>query len=109
MVSIDIEYVFKKYKQYLYTIISNSKFCGIDNEDVFQEVIIEIWKKLKKYNHKKSSLKTFITMIAINKIRDLRKFTLSKKRFGDFYHITFSYLEKINPSESILIKSSLLT
>jgi len=88
----------EKYKKTFEFLAKKTTLPGFEWEDIQQELMLHFFKNFKKYDSKKSSWKTFITRISNNKIKDLKKIINSKKRYGDFHHLSFSLLEKINPN-----------
>lgn len=57
-----------------------ARIPGMEWEDIFQEVVLHLLKVQAKYNPEKSSPRTFICRVATNKIRDLLRRSLAKKR-----------------------------
>jgi len=53
---------------------------GMEWEDVFQEVVMHLLTAQTKYDPSKSSPRTFVCRVATNKIRDLLRRSLAKKR-----------------------------
>jgi|YNPBryulayer2012_1023412.scaffolds.fasta_scaffold19502_4 RNA polymerase sigma factor (sigma-70 family) len=94
-----------KYRKLFEFLAKKAQVPGYDWEDLQQELMIHFFKNFKKYSPEKSSLKTFITRISNNKIKDLKRFVNSKKRFGDFHHLSIYFLEQINPQNYLLSKS----
>lgn len=53
---------------------------GMEWEDVSQEVMLHLLQVLHKYDPAKSSLRTFVSRVATNKILDLVRRSRAKKR-----------------------------
>lgn len=54
--------------------------AGMDWEDIAQELYLHLWLVRHKYDSTKSSRRTFIARVVVNKIRDLARKSLAKKR-----------------------------
>ena len=53
---------------------------GMEWEDIAQELYLHLWCVRNKYNPVKSSPRTFVVRVITNKIRDLARRSLAKKR-----------------------------
>jgi len=66
------EYIVKKYKNYIYTIIIRNNVLGTEADELFQDVFLKAFEKLKSYKDD-YSFKNWIFTIALNHIRNYRR------------------------------------
>lgn len=77
----DFKEIFEQHSKRVYNITLNLLQNNEDAEDVTQEVFIEIYYSLSKFNNQ-STLSTWIYRIAVNKSLDFIRKKKTSKRFG---------------------------
>ena len=88
------EEILEKNKYKIYRICNIYAVAPIEPEDLFQEVIFQIWKSLDKFKGK-SSIDTWVYKIAINVcLRSKMKFDKSNNKTDRFESIHFTPIEK---------------
>ena len=94
------EEILEKNKYKIYRICNIYAVAPIEPQDLFQEVIFQIWKSLDKFKGK-SSIDTWVYKIAINVcLRSKMKFDKSNNKTDRFESIHFTLIEKeIDASE----------
>jgi RNA polymerase sigma factor (sigma-70 family) len=94
------EGILERNKYKIYRICTIYAVAPIEPQDLFQEVVFQIWKSLDKFKGK-SSIDTWIYKIAINVcLRSKMKFDKSNGKTDRFESIHFSPIEKeIDASE----------
>ncbi len=94
------EEILEKNKYKIYRICNIYAVAPIEPQDLFQEVIFQIWKSLDKFQGK-SSIDTWVYKIAINVcLRSKMKFDKNNNKTDRFESIHFTPIEKeIDASE----------
>ena len=88
------EEILEKNKYKIYRICNIYAVAPIEPQDLFQEVIFQIWKSLDKFKGK-SSIDTWVYKIAINVcLRSKMKFDKSNNKTDRFESIHFTPIEK---------------
>lgn len=88
------EEILEKNKYKIYRICTIYAVAPIEPQDLFQEVIFQIWKSLDKFKGK-SSIDTWVYKIAINVcLRSKMKFDKSNNKTDRFESIHFTPIEK---------------
>jgi RNA polymerase sigma factor (sigma-70 family) len=77
------EKIYTEYKVLVYNVALNYLQNTEDAEEIMQDVFVLVYQSLDKFNHK-SSLKTWIYRITINKCLDFIKYKNSQKRWFIF-------------------------
>lgn len=90
----DFKTIYNQYSTLVYTVALNYLQNIEDAEEITQDVFVQLHQSLGKFNEK-SSLKTWIYRITINKCLDFIKHKNSKKRF-------FIFGKKSNSDSEIL-------
>jgi len=86
--------ILEKNKYKIYRICNIYAVAPIEPQDLFQEVIFQIWKSLDKFKGK-SSIDTWVYKIAINVcLRSKMKFDKSNNKTDRFESIHFTPIEK---------------
>lgn len=93
----DFKTIYNQYSTLVYTVALNYLQNREDAEEITQDVFVQLHQSLGKFN-KKSSLKTWIYRITINKCLDFIKHKNSKKRFFIFGKKSKSDYEILNIS-----------
>jgi RNA polymerase sigma factor (sigma-70 family) len=57
-----------------------ARIPGMDWEDVFQEVVLHLLLVQTKFDPTRANLRTFVSRVTTNKIRDLLRRSYAKKR-----------------------------
>lgn len=70
MVINDVEKILSRVKKIAGYKIARTSFAGMSNEDVIQEILINVYKALDKYDPSKSQLDTYLNHVINNKIND---------------------------------------
>lgn len=78
---------FEKYENDISNFSRRYKIPGMEWGDIAQELRIELWKKLPKYNSELSSERTFVIMLIKRKIISLARKANAQKRIPDNHHI----------------------
>jgi len=88
------EEILEKNKYKIYRICNIYAVAPIEPQDLFQEVIFQIWKSLDKFKGK-SSIDTWVYKIAVNVcLRSKMKFDKSNNKTDRFESIHFTPIEK---------------
>ena len=93
----DFKSIYNQYSTLVYSVALNYLQNIEDAEEITQDVFIQLHQSLGKFNEK-SSLKTWIYRITINKCLDFIKHKNSKKRFFIFGKKSKSDYEILNIS-----------
>jgi RNA polymerase sigma factor (sigma-70 family) len=101
-----IEFIFKEYgeniKALIYTYVKNDA----QTDDIFQEFIISVYKNIDKFQ-KKSTLKTWLYSIAVNKCKDYLKSPIH--RLFTSYNDQINTVNKGKSPEQNVIKNEMET
>lgn len=62
--------IYNKYKNIIYYLIKRNAYDKSHYDDIFQEVMMKIYKSIKNYDATKGSIKNYIRSITINCIND---------------------------------------
>lgn len=94
------EEILERNKYKIYRICNIYAVLPIEPQDLFQEVVFEIWKSLKNFKGK-SSIDTWIYKITVNVcLRKKMKFDKSNSKIDRFESIQYTLIEKeIDTSE----------
>jgi RNA polymerase sigma-70 factor (ECF subfamily) len=88
------EEILERNKHKIYRICNIYAVAPIEPQDLFQEVIFQIWKSLDKFKGK-SSIDTWVYKIAVNVcLRSKMKFDKSNNKTDRFESIHFTPIEK---------------
>ncbi len=88
------EEILERNKYKIYRICNIYAVAPIEPQDLFQEVVFQIWKSLDKFKGK-SSIDTWVYKIAINVcLRSKMKFDKSNNKTDRFESIHFTPIEK---------------
>jgi RNA polymerase sigma factor (sigma-70 family) len=58
------------YRQFILICLWHLKVPSLDCDDIAQEVLLELWKSLKKYDQDRARFKTWLTTIIRNRVLD---------------------------------------
>ncbi|PQB06809.1 RNA polymerase [Polaribacter filamentus] len=97
---VDFDQILKKNKHKIFRLCRIYAVAPIEPQDLFQEVVFQIWKSLDNFKGK-SAIDTWVYKVAINVcLRSKMKFDKSNNKTERFDSIHFTPLEKeVNASE----------